>query len=99
MERACIKKSFLFFCALLPLSFLSACSFDVSIQSIVDNLPEIIQSKTSGEELVPASQQGVVTAQGYTVQSSVSFQSGKSQVMTSQGYQINTNVQSNIFKD
>lgn len=99
MERNCIKKSFLFFVALISIGSLPACSLEASIGSMFENLPEIVQGKISGDELVPASQQGIVTAQGYTVQSSISFQSGKSKVLTSQGYQVNTNVQSNIFRE
>lgn len=61
---------------------------------------EIIpQSKTSNKEIVPASQQGILTSGGYRVQSSVSYYGSKPEVITSQGYQVRTNVQSTLFRE
>lgn len=77
---------------------LSACSLDASIFNSVPSTTAVLQ-KSSGNEIVPASQQGVVTAGGYRVQSSVSFHSGESKLETAKGYKVHTNIQSTLFRE
>ena len=86
---------------LLVCILLCGCSMELSISDLQSEIiKEIIpQSKTSNKEIVPASQQGVVTAAGYRVQSSVSYYGSKPEVITSEGYKVRTNVQSTLFKE
>lgn len=78
----------------LLLPFLSACSLEASIRDISSSL---LQTKSVNKELVPSSHQGIVTAQGYKVQSSVNFQAGEANVTTAQGFKVQTNVQATLF--
>ncbi|GEM_PF-5248871 len=81
-----------FMIVLMPL--LASCSIEASIHSLSSRL---LQTKSVNKELVPSSHQGIVTAQGYKVQSSVNFQSGDSKVTTAQGFKVQTNVQATLF--
>jgi hypothetical protein len=79
---------------------LCGCSMELDISQLRSEIVEVIQqSKTSNKEVVPASQQGVITAAGYRVQSSVSYYGSKPEVTTSVGYKVRTNVQSTLFKE
>lgn len=75
------------------------CSMEASIQNLENGISEILQHRALEKELVPASQQGVVTAAGYYVQSSMSYHKGPMEVTTAQGYRVRTNVQATIFKE
>jgi hypothetical protein len=76
------------------------CSLDASIigTNVITGPVIVQQSKTSNKEIVPSSQQGVVTAKGYTVQSSIGYHSGKLVQVTSKNYTVSTSVQSTLFK-
>lgn len=78
---------------------LSACTVEVDVQRVGRGLSELLQIKVSNIDLVTTSQQGVLTAGGYSVQSSVDFHAGALEVTTASGYKVNTNVQSILFKE
>ncbi|KHD87379.1 MAG: hypothetical protein OM95_14880 [Bdellovibrio sp. ArHS] len=79
---------------------LSSCSMQASIVDLISHEEVVIPQKVSGnKEVVPVSQQGVVTSSGYRVQSSVSYYKGPSEVQTSQGYHVRTSVQSTLFRE
>lgn len=94
MERAYLL-SILFVLATIT----SACSVDATIENIADGASELLQNKSKNNELVSASQQGVITSGKYRVQSSVSVFNTQAQVTTAQGYKVNTSVQSTLFKE
>lgn len=75
----------------------SACSLDASIQSFSQNISDTF-SKVTPAEVVPSSSQGVYTTKGYIVQSSMSYYNAKPEVLTDQGYTVQTNVQSTLFR-
>lgn len=79
---------------LLMLPLLTSCSLEASISDFSSSL---LQTKSVNKELVPASHQGIVTSQGYKVQSSVNFQAEDSSVTTAQGFKVQTNVQATLF--
>lgn len=93
-------KSYLKFAGLVVLSvFLQACSMDASLTQLSKDINEIISQKFRNDEIVPSSQQGVVTADGYQVQSSLSYHASKAEVTTADGYKVQTSVQTTLFKD
>ncbi len=95
-----LKRYFSIGAAMACLHLLAACSLDAGIESISRSTSEILATyKPTSNELVSASQQNVVTAQGYRVQSSFSFQDGKGEVITAKGYKVYTNSQSSLFKE
>ncbi|WP_374029952.1 hypothetical protein [Bdellovibrio bacteriovorus] len=79
-------------------SLLGGCSFEASIQSLSSDINTISQKATSSE-VTPASKQGVFTTKGYEVQTSVSYYSAPAEVTTAQGYTVNMNVQSTLYKE
>lgn len=79
---------------------LSSCSMDATISDISSKIDEVIYNfKTSNKEMVAASQQAVVTANNYKVQSSFSYQGGKNEVITSKNYKVKTNVQATLYRE
>lgn len=79
--------------------FLSGCSMDVTIEDLSKSIDTVFNFKTSNKEIVSASQQHIVTAQRYKVQSSFSFQGGKNEVITAKKYRVQTNVQATLYKE
>lgn len=77
--------------------YLSGCSLEANIERMYDDVSEAFRAP-SGKEIVSVSQQGTVTAGGYSVQSSTSFHSNNGTVRTAQGYTVQTSVQSVILK-
>lgn len=92
-----LSKANLIVLLLVPLG-IAACSMDASIQSLAQDVSEIF-GKSTPAEFVSSSSQGVYTTKGYEVQSSVSYYKAKPEVLTPQGYTVQTNVQSTLFKD
>lgn len=94
-----VSKAFHFIYAFFLLSAVvlnSGCSLDASILTSVD---EMFLNKVSGKEIVPGSNQNVVTENGYVVQSSLSFHSGGAEtVVTTDQYRVETGSQSILFK-
>lgn len=88
---------YIFFLFLIGIT-LGGCSMDASLESL-SKVVEVLQSKSTNNEFVPASQQATVTAQGYKVQSSLSYHSSQDDVVTSQGYKVQTSVQSTLYKE
>lgn len=88
-----------FFAACFAVSILSACSLESSIESITKDIVEVIQEKKSNNEIVAASQQGIATASGYRVQSSVGYHASAPEVVTSGNYKVTTSAQGNFFKE
>ncbi len=89
---------YIFFLFLIGIT-LGGCSMDASLESLSSKVVEVLQSKSTNNEFVPASQQATVTAQGYKVQSSLSYHSSQDDVVTSQGYKVQTSVQSTLYKE
>lgn len=88
------------FLILMSLTFaIAGCSMDASIQDIASKVAEVLQAKSTNNEFVPASQQRALTADGYKVQSSLSYHSSSSEVVTSSGYKVQTSVQSTLYKE
>ncbi|NUN04802.1 MAG: hypothetical protein HUU57_03475 [Bdellovibrio sp.] len=74
------------------------CSMDASIDTLQSAIDEVLQTKMSNKEILPASNQNVVTTDGYFVQSSVNFHSGGKKTTTLDGYRAESGVQSTLFK-
>ncbi|MNK11912.1 hypothetical protein D3C87_299630 [compost metagenome] len=82
----------------LAAPFLVGCSIDASLTDLAEDIVAPIFQKGSAKEIVPTSQQGTVTTDGYLVQSSVDFHNGPPEYVTSGGYRVSTSVQGSIFK-
>lgn len=98
-QRSDIKFIFSVSISILFLCFLPACSLEASIFGNNAIHSEVLQNKATDKEVVSMSQQGVVTAAGFRVQSSVSYYKGPSEVRTEHGYKVRTSVQANLFKE
>lgn len=70
---------------------------DASLTQLANDVIPKIFAKGSAKEIVPTSQQGIVTADGYTVQSSVDFHNGPPEYTTTDGYKVSTSVQGALF--
>lgn len=84
---------------LFSFGIFSGCSMDASIQSLSQEIEQILSRKPTSMEVTSSSSQGVYTTKGYEVQSSVSYYNVKSEVVTSKGYTVQTNIQSTLFKE
>lgn len=77
------------------LLLLSGCSIESSITALVSEL--LVDG--SSTEMTSGSVQGVYSSQGYEVQASLSYHYVPPQLTTAQGYTVNGNLQSMIFKE
>lgn len=77
----------------------TGCSLEASLGPLTEDAPEVFAEKATQGDIVPSSSQGIITAQGYEVQSSLSYYNAKPEVVTSQGYTVQTNIQSSLFKE
>lgn len=90
-----ISKIVLLFACVLNLG---GCSLEASIGSTIEVIDDVL-AKVSGKEIVPASSQTAITANGYSVQSSISFHSGGADTVTTEDkYVVETGTQSILFK-
>lgn len=78
-------------------AFIAGCSLEASIESLKEVSPSL--SKATSEEIVPVSSQHAYTTKGYEVQGSVSYYTTSPEVITPQGYTVQTSVQSALFRN
>lgn len=83
---------------LFSVLFLAGCSLDASIMG-PQNLPSVLAQKAASKEIVPLSQQGLLTSAGYRVQSSVSYYNGKTESVTEKGYRVRSTVQAALYRE
>lgn len=88
-----------FLLILLSAAVLPGCSLEASLESLTQDIGQILSQKSTSTEVTPSSSQGVLTTKGYEVQSSVSYYNATPETVTNKGYTVQTNVQSTLFKE